>query len=957
MLRRKRKSSKNISKTLRFMGVNAAGLRPKMMTFKKVIKDLNPSVFSVQETKIKDGNTIKLEEYIIFQKNRQKKENGGGIAIGCKEVLKPVWVREGTDDVEALSIDIFVKQLKIRFCTGYGFQENELIEKKNLFWEYFDNEVNEAERSGAGLIIQMDGNFWAGKDIIKSDPRPQNNNGKLFQQFLERNKNLTVVNSLELCEGSITRQRLRNGKSEKSILDVFIVCNLVLPYLTKMVIDEDKNYILTNYENVRNGGKANDTDHATEYIDLNLKIFTEKPKRQEVWNFKNKEAQINFRIGTSETKDFTSCFQNELSLRKQIENWRGILNRNIKDNFKKVRILKKQKKDVCNSKLNNLIERRNRMLKLRTDQQHGEQFHNIQELETIIADIKAKLNRNKIMKNFESLAVNPENINLQQVWKSMKKIWPKIEPKLPVGKKNHRGVLVTDSHQLKQLFSREYRERLRERPLRPDFKKMGDRKKKIFQGKLKIASCNKSELWNMGDLEKALKALKNNRSRDPDGLINEIFKKNVIGDDLKESLLIMFNKMKQQQIIPDFMKIANITTVPKKGSRILLENERGIFRVSVLRSIFMKLIYNQKYGEIDQNMSESQMGGRRKKGCRNNILIINGIIHDVLASKKNEPVVLQIYDYKQMFDAISLEEALCDAFDTGIKDDSLALLYDANKEVKMSVNTNTGLTDRQTLENIILQGDTFSSILASIQVDNICKDVESLGHGFLYKNILPITMLALVDDLIGVTNVGFKAQQVNAAINIKTAEKSLQFSDTKCKTMIIGKKSLNSIDNTLKVDKWKVEYKEDNGSVQLIETYDGEVPIEETNEQKYLGFILSNTGNNMKNINDKKKKSVYIIRQIFIKLNSLDLRKYYFECAIIFLNVMLRSSILYAAETYYNLKEGEIRAIERIEECFLRQLLKTTKGCPISQLYLETGHCPARFCNHKKTPPFPKKYS
>ena len=36
-----------------------------------------------------------------------------------------------------------------------------------------------------------------------------------------------------------------------------------------------------------------------------------------------------------------------------------------------------------------------------------------------------------------------------------------------------------------------------------------------------------------------------------------------------------------------------------------------------------------KYPEIDENISESQMGGRKGKGCRNNIFIINGIIHDV----------------------------------------------------------------------------------------------------------------------------------------------------------------------------------------------------------------------------------------------------------------------------------------------------------------------------------------
>ena len=99
----------------------------------------------------------------------------------------------------------------------------------------------------------------------------------------------------------------------------------------------------------------------------------------------------------------------------------------------------------------------------------------------------------------------------------------------------------------------------------------------------------------------------------------------------------------------------------------------------------------------------------------------------------------------------------------------------------------------------------------------------------------------------------------------------------------------------------------------------------------------------MANIDEMKSKSVWIIRNIFTKLNGLNLKKYYFECAIVFLNVMLCSSILYACETYYNLKEIEIRQLERIEETFLRKMFKTSKRCPISQLYLESGHIPARF--------------
>ena len=58
---------------------------------------------------------------------------------------------------------------------------------------------------------------------------------------------------------------------------------------------------------------------------------------------------------------------------------------------------------------------------------------------------------------------------------------------------------------------------------------------------------------------------------------------------------------------------------------------------------------------------------------------------------------------------------------------------------------------------------------------------------------------------------------------------------------------------------------------------------------------------------------------------------------------MLRPSILYACETYYNLTEPQIRQLERIEELFLGKVFKTSKSCPIVQLYLEVGHVPAHF--------------
>ena len=244
-------------------------------------------------------------------------------------------------------------------------------------------------------------------------------------------------------------------------------------------------------------------------------------------------------------------------------------------------------------------------------------------------------------------------------------------------------------------------------------------------------------------------------------------------------------------------------------------------------------------------------------------------------------------------------------------------------------------------------------MLAAVQVDSIAKEVNKHGNGYKYMDTLPVNMLGLVDDIIGVTVADHSAQQLNTILGVKTAEKQLQFGARKCKIMLIGKnehlKSQVRIGDTLTVDDWTVKHEHDKNTneTNLIETYNGQVKIEHADTHKYLGFVLSSKGDNLVNINAMKRKSIWIIRKIFLRLESLHLQKYYFECGLIFLNVFLRSSILYASETYYNLKESQIRQLERIEEGYLRKLFQTGKGCPIVQLYLEAGHVPARFAIKK----------
>ena len=123
-----------------------------------------------------------------------------------------------------------------------------------------------------------------------------------------------------------------------------------------------------------------------------------------------------------------------------------------------------------------------------------------------------------------------------------------------------------------------------------------------------------------------------------------------------------------------------------------LENDRGIFGTSLVKRIIEKLIYNEKYEDIDMGMSDSNIGGRKKKNIKNHLFIIYGIINSVLRGGE-DPVDVGIYDIEQCFDALWLEDTMNDLVATipsSSQDDKIAMIYEANRHNKVAINTAVG---------------------------------------------------------------------------------------------------------------------------------------------------------------------------------------------------------------------------------------------------------------------------
>ena len=169
---------------------------------------------------------------------------------------------------------------------------------------------------------------------MKNDPQKQNKNGALFENFMRKNPEMHLLNASDICERLITRTRKVGDKSEISAIDFVLVCDKILPYVSKFYIDEQKMYALTKYSKK----SMVHSDHNTLFGYMNLKIQKSCGERKTIFNFRNSEDMQKFKQITTNTSRFTNCFKSSEPISNQVSNWHKILKHSLKTSFKKVRV-------------------------------------------------------------------------------------------------------------------------------------------------------------------------------------------------------------------------------------------------------------------------------------------------------------------------------------------------------------------------------------------------------------------------------------------------------------------------------------------------------------------------------------------------------------------------------------------------------------------------------------------
>ena len=140
------------------------GVKSKIQSIRKIVEDHDPVILAVTETKMKDGEMVDIEGYMIDRVDRKERE-GGGVMLAYKESLRNIItiIKEETENCEILWVKIDNGKTKLKIAVVYMPQENK-IKKKDLkdIYKKIEMEVMLARNNKESVLIMGDFNCKVG---------------------------------------------------------------------------------------------------------------------------------------------------------------------------------------------------------------------------------------------------------------------------------------------------------------------------------------------------------------------------------------------------------------------------------------------------------------------------------------------------------------------------------------------------------------------------------------------------------------------------------------------------------------------------------------------------------------------------------------------------------------------------------------------------------------------------
>ena len=315
-----------------------------------------------------------------------------------------------------------------------------------------------------------------------------------------------------------------------------------------------------------------------------------------------------------------------------------------------------------------------------------------------------------------------------------------------------------------------------------------------------------------------------------------------------------------------------------------------------------------------EKVDKHQGGARTDRSPADNLFLLYGCIDH--QKYKNKPLFVTAYDFEQAFDALWLQDCILSLEKIGVPTDLLHLIYNLNKQAKITVKTPYGKTRHSVLTDIVEQGTVLGPVLCSTSTAEYCG--SNVGVSVLNA---VVSSLVWVDDTLDLSLSAANAEKSHENALLFGRKKKIPYSKTKCKSMVINGKK-NDHPPQLFIEEAKVEI------VKVIE---------------YLGDVINSKGDYSDLINDRVSRGVSAMVRIEALVQETGLGVHTVSVYLLLYQALFLSCVLFNSQAWSNIKESDIEKLEKIQLRCLKKILQLSRSTANSFVFLEFGELPIRY--------------
>ncbi|MCG8045176.1 MAG: reverse transcriptase family protein [Candidatus Thiodiazotropha taylori] len=429
------------------------------------------------------------------------------------------------------------------------------------------------------------------------------------------------------------------------------------------------------------------------------------------------------------------------------------------------------------------------------------------------------------------------------------------------------------------------------------------------RGDFQIIFDELNEPIELGEVQTAIKELRNGASAGPDLLLNEFLKH---GSEILVAFIHrLFNHIFDLGYFPEAWSEGFIVPIHKKGDRNDVSNYRGITLLSILGKLFTRVLNNRltTWAETYSIYVEAQAGFRKHMGTVDNIFVLSSLIKHFL--NNNQFLFCAFIDFSKAFDYVVRDVVWYKLLKIGVRGKMLDIIKSIYQNVKSKVKHNNKLSSSFTCNIGVRQGECLSPFLFSMCVNDLEEELMINGVNGIVIGLFQLFLLLYADDIILMASTATDLQNALDTLANYCHRWKMVVNNVKTK-IVIFRKGGRLPNNT-------------------IFTYNG-VEIEIVSQFSYLGILFTSGGSfimTQKILAGQALKAIFTLNRYLYKFIALSVSH-----VLDLFDRLITPILNYSCEVWGFQKS---RDIETVHLQFFKRLLGVKQSTQNDFIYGELG--------------------